>query len=51
MGITLTAIMLLDVAILFHLMARCIPAWIDNDCKHANRADNRGRLKRIRDRA
>jgi hypothetical protein len=46
-GITLTAIMLLEVAILLHLMARRIPAWIDNSYKHANRADNLGSLKRI----
>ncbi len=46
-GITLTAVMLLEVAILLHLMARRIPAWIDNTYKHANRADNLGSLKRI----
>lgn len=46
-GITLTAIMLLEVAILLHLMARRIPAWIDNSYKHANRADNLGSLRRI----
>src|SRR5262245_2115378 len=47
-GVTLTAIMLLEVAILLHLMARRIPAWIDNSYKHANRADNLGSLKRIK---
>src|SRR5437867_5408871 len=47
-GITLTAIMLAEVAVLLHLMARRIPAWIDNSYKHANRADNLGSLKRIR---
>src|SRR5213592_4639763 len=47
-GITLTAIMLLQVAILLHLMARRIPAWIDNSYKHASRADNLASLKRIR---
>jgi hypothetical protein len=46
-GITLTAIMLLEVAILLHLMARRIPAWIDNSYKHANRADNLASLRRI----
>ena len=46
-GITLTAVMLLEVAILLHLMARRIPAWIDNSYKHANRADNLGSLKRL----
>ena len=47
-GITLTAIMLLEVAILLHLMARRIPAWIDNSYKHASQADNLASLKRIR---
>src|SRR6266498_2781166 len=46
-GITLTAVMLLEVAVLLHLMARRIPAWIDNTYKHANRADNLGSLRRI----
>ena len=46
-GITLTAIMLLEVVVLLHLMARRIPAWIDNSYKHANRADNLGSLRRI----
>ena len=46
-GITLTAIILVEVAILLHLMARRIPAWIDDTYKHANRADNLGSLKRI----
>ena len=46
-GITLTAIIVLEVAILLHLMARRIPAWIDNGYHHENRADNLGSLKRI----
>ena len=46
-GITLTAVMLLEVAVLLHLMARRIPAWIDNAYKHANRADNLCSLRRI----
>ena len=46
-GITITAIILLEFAILLHLMARRIPAWIDNSYKHANRADNLGSLKRV----
>jgi len=47
-GIALTVIILLEVVILLHLMARRIPAWIDNSYKHANRADNLGSLKRMR---
>lgn len=47
-GITLAAIVLLEVAILLQLMARRIPAWIDNAYKHENRADNLGSLRRIR---
>ena len=46
-GITLTVIILVEVVVLLHLMARRIPAWIDNTYKHANRADNLGSLKRI----
>jgi len=46
-GITLTAIVLLEVAILLHLMARRVPAWIDNAYRHQNKADNLGSLRRI----
>lgn len=46
-GVTLTAIVLTEVVILLHLMARRIPAWIDNGYRHENRADNLGSLKRI----
>ncbi len=46
-GITLTAIVLLEVAILLHLMARRVPAWIDNAYRHENRADNLGSLRRV----
>ena len=46
-GITLTVIVLLEVAILLHLMARRVPAWIDNAYRHENTADNLGSLKRI----
>jgi hypothetical protein len=46
-GITLTAIIVFEVAVLLHLMARRIPAWIDNSYKHQNRADNLGSLRRI----
>jgi hypothetical protein len=46
-GITLTAIIAFEVVVLLHLMARRIPAWIDNGYKHENRADNLGSLRRI----
>jgi hypothetical protein len=46
-AITLTAIIIFEVAVLLHLMARRIPAWIDNGYKHENRADNLGSLRRI----
>jgi hypothetical protein len=46
-AITLTAILLLEVAVLLHLMARRIPAWIDNAYRHQNKADNLGSLRRV----
>jgi hypothetical protein len=46
-GITLTAIVLLEVAILLHFMARRVPAWIDNAYRHQNKGDNLGSLRRI----
>jgi hypothetical protein len=36
-----------EVAILLHLMARRVPAWIDNAYKHENRPDNLGSLRRV----
>jgi hypothetical protein len=46
-AITLSAVILFEVAVLLHLMARRVPAWIDNGYKHENRADNLGSLRRI----
>lgn len=44
--VTLALVVVIEVAILLHLMARRIPAWLDNGYRHENRADNMGSLKR-----
>ena len=45
--ITLPVTIALQLALLLHLMARRIPAWIDNSYRHENRADNLGSLRRL----
>ncbi|MGH9260525.1 MAG: hypothetical protein ACRD08_11615, partial [Acidimicrobiales bacterium] len=49
--LTLTLVLVVEVTILLHLMARRIPAWIDNGYRHVSRADNLGSLRRIGGRA
>ncbi len=46
--ITLPSVLVLQVGLLVYLMVRRIPTWIDNNYRHANRADNLGSLRRIR---
>lgn len=46
-GAAMTAVVVLDLALLVYLMARRIPTWIDNAYRHENRADNLGSLRRV----
>ena len=43
---TMVVIIVAEVAFLLHLMARRVPAWIDNGYRHENRGDNLGSLRR-----
>jgi hypothetical protein len=36
-----------QIGLLFYLMVRRIPTWIDNNYRHDNRSDNMGSLRRL----
>ncbi len=43
----MTAVVILELALLVYLMARRVPTWVDNAYRHANRGDNLGSLRRV----
>lgn len=43
----MVATVVVELALLLYLMARRIPAWIDNGYRHENRGDNLGSLRRV----
>jgi hypothetical protein len=43
----MVGIVILELALLVYLMARRIPALVDNAYRHENRADNLGSLRRV----
>jgi hypothetical protein len=43
----MVAVVAVELGILLHLMARRVPAWIDNGYRHENRGDNLGSLRRV----
>ena len=45
--VTMVAVVAVELGILLHLMARRVPAWIDNGYRHENRGDNLGSLRRV----
>jgi hypothetical protein len=47
--ITFPSVLVLQVGLLVYLMVRRIPTWIDNNYRHANRADILGSLRRVRE--
>jgi hypothetical protein len=44
--VSMVAVIATELGILLHLMARRVPAWIDNGYRHENRGDNLGSLRR-----
>ncbi|HXE75410.1 MAG TPA: M28 family peptidase [Candidatus Xenobia bacterium] len=44
---TVSVVLVFQLAVLGYLMARAIPAWIDNHYKHDNRDDNMGSLRKL----
>jgi hypothetical protein len=45
--LTLPVVMVFQLGVMLYLMVRAIPCFIDNQYKHANRADNLGSLRRV----
>jgi hypothetical protein len=45
--LTIPLMLFIQIGALVYLMARRIPTWIDNNYRHANRADNMGSLRRM----
>ena len=44
--VTVLAVIFFQLAVLFRLYTRDLPAWMDNACHHENRADNLASLRR-----
>ena len=44
--VTVLAVIFFQLAVLFRLFTRDLPAWMDNACHHENRADNLASLRR-----
>ncbi len=46
--LTIPLMLIVQVGALLYLMVRAMPTWIDNNYRHDNRADNMGRLRRVK---
>jgi hypothetical protein len=44
---TIPLMLVFQIGLLFYLMVRRIPTWIDNNYRHDNRSDNMGSLRRL----